>query len=179
MVLEHEGEYGSQWSFIRSIASKVGCTGETLRSWVRQSERDQGVRLGLAGVDQERIKQLEKENRELRRVNEILRQASAFFTQARARPPIEVMVSFIDDHRHAYGVEPVCRVLPIAPSTYYEHKASQADHSRLSARTQRDAVLRSEIHRVWDANFQVYGARKVWRQLNREGIEVPGVPWSA
>ena len=82
------------------------------------------------------------------------------------------MVSFIDDHRHAYGVEPICRVLPIAPSTYYERKVRQADPSRLSARRQRDAVLRSAIRRVWDANFQVYGARKVWRQLNREGIEV-------
>jgi len=82
------------------------------------------------------------------------------------------MLTFIDDHRHAYGVEPICRVLPIAPSTYYEHKARQADHSRLPPRTRRDAVLRSAIRRVWDENFRVYGARKVWRQLNREGITV-------
>jgi putative transposase len=81
-------------------------------------------------------------------------------------------VSFIDDHRPAYGVEPICAVLPIAPSTYYEHKARQADPGRLPLRSKRDAFLRPEIQRVWDDNFQVYGARKVWRQLNREEIEV-------
>lgn len=82
------------------------------------------------------------------------------------------MVSFIDDHREEYGVEPICRELPIAPSTYYEHKARQADPGRLPRRTQRDAMLRDHIRRVWDENFQVYGVRKVWRQLKREGIEV-------
>ena len=82
MVYEHQGEYSSQWSCIRSIASKVGCTGETLRSWLRQSERDQGIRPGLSSEDRKRIKELERENRELRRANEILRQASAYFAQA-------------------------------------------------------------------------------------------------
>ena len=82
------------------------------------------------------------------------------------------MVSFIDDHRAVYGVEPICAVVPIAPSTYYEHKARQADPRRGSARAQRDAVLRGEIRRVWDENFQVYGAKKVWKQLNREGHAV-------
>jgi len=82
------------------------------------------------------------------------------------------MVSFIDDHRRAYGVEPICAVLPIAPSTYHEHKARQADPSRLPARTQRDAELSQQVARVWRENRQVYGARKVWRQLIREGIEV-------
>jgi len=82
------------------------------------------------------------------------------------------MVRFIDDHREEYGVEPICRELPIAPSTYYEHKARQADPGRLPRRTRRDAVLRDHIRRVWEANFQVYGVRKVWRQLKREGIEV-------
>ncbi len=79
---------------------------------------------------------------------------------------------FIDAHRQAHGVEPICAELPIAPSTYYEHKARQTDPSRLPPRRQRDAILRSDIRRVWEANFQVYGARKVWRQLSREGIEV-------
>jgi len=83
-----------------------------------------------------------------------------------------MMVCFIDDHRAVYGVEPICRVLPIAPSTYYAHKAQQADPSRCCARAQRDAVLRSQIQRVWDDNLQVYGARKVWRQLLREGWTV-------
>jgi len=83
-----------------------------------------------------------------------------------------VTVSFIDENREAYGVEPICAVIPIAPSSYYEQKARQADPGRLPQRTKRDAVLREEIRRVWEANFQVYGARKVWRQLNREGIRV-------
>ncbi len=82
------------------------------------------------------------------------------------------MVWFIDDHREAYGVEPICEVLPIAPSTYYGRKALQADPSLRSARARRDEALRREIQRVWKENFQVYGARKVWRQLNREGIAV-------
>ena len=82
------------------------------------------------------------------------------------------MVSFIDEHRGQYGVEPICRVLPIAPSTYYEMKARAADPGRLPARAQRDTVLRTSIVRVWDENHQVYGCRKVWRQLRREGTGV-------
>jgi putative transposase len=80
------------------------------------------------------------------------------------------MVSFIDDHRDVYGVEPICRLLPIAPSTYHEQKARQADPGRRPARARRDAVLGGEIQRVWQENRGVYGARKVWRQLAREGI---------
>ncbi len=71
------------------------------------------------------------------------------------------MVSFIDDHREAYGVEPICAVLPIAPSVYYEHKSRQRDPSRLPARAQRDARLREEIDRIWKENRRVYGAHKV------------------
>ena len=80
------------------------------------------------------------------------------------------MVAFIDDHRAEYGVEPICVVLPIAPSTYYAHKALEADPSRRSPRAKRDERLKVEIRRVWDGNFAVYGAEKVWKQLNREGI---------
>jgi transposase len=82
MVLEHAAEHGSQWAAIGSIAAKIGCTAETLRGWVRQAERDQGVRPGTTTDDRERIKALERENRELRQANEILRKASAYFAQA-------------------------------------------------------------------------------------------------
>jgi transposase InsO family protein len=82
------------------------------------------------------------------------------------------MKMFIDEHRDFYGVEPICRVLPIAPSTYRAHAARNADPSKLSDRSKRDAELRPVIQRVWDENFQVYGVRKVWRQLDREGIAV-------
>ena len=80
------------------------------------------------------------------------------------------MMAFIDEHKEAYGVEPICSVLPIAPSMYYEQRARQADPSRLPERTRRDAALKVEIERVWNENRQVYGARKVWRQLHREGF---------
>ncbi len=78
------------------------------------------------------------------------------------------MVEFIDAHRGVYGVEPICKELPIAPSTYHEEKAREADPSRLPARAQRDEVLREKILQVWEKNFKVYGARKMWRQLRRE-----------
>ena len=80
------------------------------------------------------------------------------------------MVTFIDDHRDEYGVEPICRVLPIAPSTYHARKAMEVDPSLRSARAQRDELLKPEIRRVWMQNFQVYGAKKVWKQLNRADI---------
>jgi putative transposase len=82
------------------------------------------------------------------------------------------MIGFIDDHREMYGVESICAVVPIAPSTYFLHKARQKDPARRSARTQRDDGWRVEIQRVWDAHHQVYGPRKVWRQLRREGQRV-------
>jgi transposase len=82
LVFEHQGEYPSQWSALESIAGKIGCTAETLRKWVRRAERDQGLRDGLTTSDRERLKALERENRELKRANEILRKASAFFAQA-------------------------------------------------------------------------------------------------
>src|SRR5579863_997641 len=82
------------------------------------------------------------------------------------------MIAFIDNHRETYGVEPICKVLPIAPSTYHAHVAKRADPGKLSARTRRDMVLKPEIARVFTENFEVYGGRKVWRQLQREGVEV-------
>jgi transposase-like protein len=82
MVLEHEGEHESQWAAICSIAEKIGCSGETLRKWVVQAERDAGRRPGLTTEERARLKELERENRELKRANEILRKASAFFAQA-------------------------------------------------------------------------------------------------
>ena len=81
------------------------------------------------------------------------------------------MIAFIDDHRQAYGVEPICKVLPIAPSTYHAHAARRADPGKLPTRTRNDVVLMAEIRRVFEANFHVYGVRKMWRQLDREGYQ--------
>ena len=89
MVLEHQGEYESQWAAICSIAAKVGCTHETLRRWVRESETDSGARPGPTTTEQERIKALEREVRELRQANEILRKASAYFAQAELDRPFK------------------------------------------------------------------------------------------
>ena len=82
------------------------------------------------------------------------------------------MIAFIEDHREVYGVEPICRVLPIAPSTCHRHAAQRRDPDRRSVRARRDEVLSQSIRRVFAENFEVYGARKVWRQLRREGVDV-------
>ena len=89
MVLDHQGEHGSQWAAIQSIAAKIGCSGEALRNWVRQAERDEGARPGVTTAERERIKSLEREVRDLRQANEILRKASASFAQAELDRPFK------------------------------------------------------------------------------------------
>ncbi|ELX4211322.1 IS3 family transposase [Escherichia coli] len=173
MVLESQDEYDSQWAAICSIAPKIGCTPETLRVWVRQHERDTGGGDGgLTSAERQRLKELERENRELRRSNDILRQASAYFGEGRVRPPLEKMMPLLDKLREQYGVGPVCSELHIAPSTYYHCQQQRHHPDKRSARAQHDDWLKREIQRVYDENHQVYGVRKVWRQLLREGIRV-------
>ncbi|EHO1060872.1 IS3 family transposase [Escherichia coli] len=173
MVLESQGEYDSQWAAICSIAPKIGCTPETLRVWVRLHERDTGGGDGgLTTAERQRLKELERENRELRRSNDILRQASAYFGEGGVRPPLEKIMPLLDKLREQYGVGPVCSELHIAPSTYYHCQQQRHHPDKRSARAQRDDWLKREIQRVYDENHQVYGVRKVWRQLLREGIRV-------
>ncbi|EHL2690269.1 IS3 family transposase [Escherichia coli] len=173
MVLESQDEYDSQWAAICSIAPKIGCTPETLRVWVRQHERDTGGGDGgLTSAERQRLKELERENRELRRSNDILRQASAYFGEGGVRPPLEKVMPLLDKLRKLYGVGPVCSELHIAPSTYYHCQQQRHHPDKRSARAQRDDWLKKEIQRVYDENHQVYGVRKVWRQLLREGIRV-------
>ncbi|HCH7529128.1 TPA: IS3 family transposase, partial [Escherichia coli] len=173
MVLESQDEYDSQWAAICSIAPKIGCTPETLRVWVRQHERDTGGGDGgLTSAERQRLKELERENRELRRSNDILRQASAYFCEGGVRPPLEKVMPLLDKLREQYGVGPVCSELHIAPSTYYHCQQQRHHPDKRSARAQRDDWLKKEIQRVYDENHKVYGVRKVWRQLLREGIRV-------
>ncbi|ENZ8394645.1 IS3 family transposase [Escherichia coli] len=173
MVLESQDEYDSQWAAICSIAPKIGCTPETLRVWVRQHERDTGGGDGgLTTAERQRLKELERENRELRRSNDILRQASAYFGEGGVRPPLEKIMPLLDKLREQYGVGPVCSEQHIAPSTYYHCQQQRHHPDKRSARCQRDDWLKREIQRVYDENHQVYGVRKVWRQLLREGIRV-------
>ncbi|HAW9436442.1 TPA: IS3 family transposase [Escherichia coli] len=173
MVLESQGEYDSQWAAICSIAPKIGCTPETLRVWVRQHERDTGGGDGgLNTAERQRLKELERENRELRRSNDILRQASAYFAKAEFDRLWKKLMPLLDKLREQYGVGPLCSELHIAPSTYYHCQQQRHHPDKRSARAQRDDWLKKEIQRVYDENHKVYGVRKVWRQLLREGIRV-------
>ncbi|HXF06927.1 MAG TPA: IS3 family transposase [Candidatus Acidoferrales bacterium] len=172
MVQEHRGEYPSLWAAIESIAPKMGCVPQTLHEWVKREAVDAGQRDGLTTSERERLKQLERENKELRRANDILKAASAFFGPGGARPPIEELKRFIDQYRDSFGVEPICQVLQMAPSCYWRHAARQRNPQLRSARAQRAGGLTADVQRVWHANWQVYGADKVWLQMNREGIRV-------
>ncbi|WP_407941600.1 IS3 family transposase [Noviherbaspirillum galbum] len=172
LVREQRSEHPSMWAAIETIAPMIGCTAQTLLDWVKRDEVDRGVRDGVSTDERERIKALEREVKELRRANEILKVASGFFRPGGARPPIQILKSFVDHHRDMYGVEPLCKVLQIAPSGYRRHAAQLRDPSKRSARAQRDEALQPQIKRVWESNMQVYGVPKVWKQMNREGFAV-------
>ena len=171
MVLEHQAEHDSEWATMLSVASKLGCSAETLRKWVRRAEREAGPGWGQPG---ERMSGSRCWNGRtgsfVGRTRSCARQR--LFSPRRSSTAADVMVSFIDAHREAYWVEPICAELPIAPSTYYEAKAREAGRTPVPARRRRDAVLRAEIKRVWEENFGVYGVRKLWRQLTREDLVV-------
>ncbi|WP_299794633.1 IS3 family transposase [uncultured Marivita sp.] len=171
MVLDNAGQHESRWAAILSISSKIGCAPQTLNEWVKKAEVDRGDRAGITTEMAEKLKALERENRELKQANEILRKASAYFCPGGARPPVQDMIAFIEENRDI-GVEPICKQLPIAPSTFYDHMVKRANPELLSDRAKRDAVLRPEIERVWEQNYKVYGVRKVWHQLRREGFDV-------
>ena len=104
LVFEHQGEHASQWAAIGSIANKIGCTPETLRKWVRRAERDQGLRSGMTSSDREQLKALERENRELKRANEILRKASAYFAASFSSDCLEVTLKSFDFASPSYSV---------------------------------------------------------------------------
>ena len=177
MVLDHEGDHPSRWAAITSIAEKIGCSGHTLLEWVKKAEVNSGKR---AGVPTELAPPQGTGTREPRAAAGQQDPAQGFciFCPGGARPPVQAMTSFIDEHRGEYGVEPICRVLPIAPSTYHERVAQRRDPSRLSPRAQRDEAMKPEVRRVFEANFKVYGVRKVWRQMQREGSTLPDAQWN-
>ncbi len=140
MVLGHASEHPSRWAAVTSIAAEIGCTPQTLHDWVKKAVG--GQRAGVPTEMAEQLKALERENRELRQANEILRKASAYFATADFSTAGSAMIACIDDHRGAHGVEPDLQVLPITPSTYYAHVATRRDPTRLSARARQDAVLK-------------------------------------
>ncbi|MGJ7442984.1 IS3 family transposase [Aquipuribacter sp. MA13-6] len=152
----------------RRIGEQLGINPETLRGWVTQVEVDEGARPGTTTSDAQRVAELEREVKELRRANSILRSASGFL-RGGARPPTTVIVDYIDAHKEEHGVEPICTVLTesglsIAPSTYYAAKVR-----RPSQRSREDVVTTEAIRKLHAANYGVYGARKVHAELRREG----------
>ncbi|WP_374201356.1 IS3 family transposase [Blastococcus sp. KM273128] len=172
MAVEARQDPATRAGALARVAGQLGINPETLRNWVTQAEIDGGVRPGTTTEEARRIAELEREVRELRRANEILKTASAFFAPGGARPPTEVIVDYLDEHKKRFGVEPVCAVLKdaglqIAPSTYYAAKTRAP-----SARTVSDAATTAVIERVHAENFGVYGARKVHAELRRQGYPV-------
>ncbi|WP_425436327.1 IS3 family transposase [Leucobacter massiliensis] len=179
MALDARQNPATKTGAIKRIADQLDIHPEALRTWVRQAEIDAGDAPGTTTADTQKIADLEREVRELRRANEILKTASAFFRGRGARPqaevtgvPVAVLVDYIDEHRDRFGVEPICHVLrdaglKIAPSTYYAAKTRPP-----SARAVRDEQLKADIAAVHADNLGVYGARKVHAELNREGVSV-------
>ncbi len=178
MVEEHREAHASAWAVLQSVAPKLGCTAETRRTWVRQAQRDAGHRPGLTTSERERLKELEREVRELKRANEILRKAFAYVAQAeldrrRTSPRWSSSSPTIAPCSGSSRSAPCCR----SPRRRtHRHRHQRTHPTRRSARAQRDDQLRVEIQRVYDAHQQVYGPRKVWKQLRRDGVRVARCP---
>ncbi|MCY1145776.1 IS3 family transposase [Actinoplanes sp. Pm04-4] len=171
LAVEARRDPASSVGAIRRIADQLGIHPEALRGWVKKAEVDAGDRPGTTSSDAERLAALERENRELRRANQILKSA-AFFLRGGAGPSVAMKVAFVDSVKAEHGVQPVLQALEstpaqIAPSTYYAAK-TRPD----SARSRRDEQLTVTIEQIYEANYSVYGARKVWHELHRQGIPV-------
>ena len=169
LVLLARGE-GRGYAAVQRISDQLGYGVESVRQWVKQADIDAGAKAGLSTSERERMREMEAEIRELRRVNGILEAAASFF--GAARPPIEALIEFIDREKERFGVEPICRALSaheckIAPSTYYARKTRPP-----SARTQQDTVWVPILLALWTVNYRVYGAHKLWKAALRDGHQI-------
>lgn len=168
---EAKDQYESQWAAFEFIAAKIGCTSETFRRVVRQAECDQG--LGDGPTTEER--QRKGPGARGARAAQGQRNPKAgqrIFRPGEARPPLQVVIEFVERHRDRFGVESICRALQVAPSAVWREAARRRNPIIRPAWQQRDAALLPEIERVWTSNLRVYGADKVWKQLHREGRPV-------
>ncbi|MCC9187097.1 IS3 family transposase [Mycolicibacterium mageritense] len=171
MVRTLRTELGAEQGTVARVARQLGYGVESVRSWVRQADIDEGLAPGVSTAESRRVRELEQEIRELKRANEILKRAAKFL-RGGARPPTQEIVAFIDAQRAEFGVEPIIAVLrtagvSMAPSTYYDTKTRAP-----SARAQRDAVLTPVLVSLWEDNYKVYGARKLWKAARRAGYDV-------
>ncbi|CAJ1586095.1 MULTISPECIES: IS3 family transposase [Mycobacteriaceae] len=171
MVRTLRAELGTEQGTVQRVARQLGYGVESVRTWVRQVDIDEGLAPGVTTSESKKVKELEQEIRELKRANEILKRAAKFL-RGGARPPTQEIVDFIDDNRGEFGVEPICTVLrsaglQVALSTYYDAKARVP-----SARALRDAVLGPALCQLWKDNYCVYGARKLWKTARRDGHDV-------
>ncbi len=156
----------------KRVGEQLGIVPDSLRNWVQQTRIDAGTKPGLTTDEQARLRELERGNRELRRSNAILKSRVGLL-RGRARPAPAALINYIDQHRSEFGVEPICRALSeagaqIAPSTYYAARTRPP-----SARAVRDEELKPLVRKIFDDNLGVYGVRKIYKQLRREGHQVP------
>src|SRR3954453_4689968 len=171
MVRTLRAELGTEHGTVKRVAEQLGYGTESVRLWVRQADIDDGHEPGVTSVEAARVRELEQEVRELRRANDP--QAGRQFLRGGARPPVPQVVAFIDAHRDdvvegaRLGVEPICRVLQVAPSTYYAVKTRPP-----SARACRDGELIPQLVALWEDNYRVYGARELWRAARRAGLAI-------
>ncbi|EHU2925966.1 IS3-like element ISAba2 family transposase, partial [Acinetobacter baumannii] len=169
LLIESEKDYPSNWAAITAIAPKIGCTPETLRVWyLKHLDQQNPIKVQQAS-DQEKMKQMEREIKELKRANEILRKAAGFFRPGGARPPTQIMVDFIHNNKDLYGVDAICRILPIAASTYYRTLDLADNPEHRAKRDLHDLHHAEQIKRIWKESSGRYGVRKVWQKLKREG----------
>ncbi|HWB38078.1 MAG TPA: IS3 family transposase [Rugosimonospora sp.] len=169
MLSEARPDHESEYAAMRAVAGRLGVKTETLRVWQRRSEVDAGKRSGVTTEEQAEIRRLRKENAELRRANEILKAASAFFRR-RARPPRHEMIRFVDEHKDRFGVEPICRVIGATEGGFLSARGYRAAKTRPpSARALRDELLGEQIRRIHAENYSVYGVRKMHAAMRRAG----------
>ncbi|WP_404444514.1 IS3 family transposase [Microbacterium marinum] len=172
MVRTLRAELGVTQGTVQRVATQLGYGVESVRMWVKQADVDDGVAPGVSSAEAQRVRELEQENRELRRANEVLKRA-AFFLRGGARPPLPEVVAFIDANKddlidgRRLGVELICRLLQVAPSSYYAAKTRAP-----SARTVRDEELIPQLVELWETNYRVYGVRKLWKAARRAGIMI-------